>query len=52
MDGNTGLVVVIVSFLIMMSVTLAVTDHNKTEVKLACYEAAKTNTTINCGEMK
>lgn len=57
MDGTTGLVVVIVAFLIMMSVTsltvtLTVTDHNKTEVKMACYEATKTNTTIKCGEMK
>jgi len=48
MHENTAMVIIVIGALIAVVAILSVGMSNDTKEKLACYEAAKINTNINC----
>ena len=52
MDQNKAIVIIIVVWFIAVFSGLAYDSHNKSVTLVACYEAAKTNTTLKCEAVK
>jgi len=48
MNSNTAVVVIMCAFFIAVFGGMALSDYEKGQIKIACYEAAKTNTSIKC----
>jgi len=52
MNENSAIAIIVVSALVTLAVivSVAITSDNNAKEMLACYEAAKVNTNINCNK--
>jgi hypothetical protein len=48
MSSNTAIALIVVTFLIVTFGAMSLREYEQNQTKIACYEAAKTNTNLKC----